>query len=132
MGYVLFLAVFPTVSFPASGEAPFGIILGLLAISALVAGFASEDLLEGVTAAVLSLFGGVLAAGLMGLFPLATGLVLLDPGALFGFLIRDGFVFLVLSFVVNLVGAVIGYGLRERLVVQRPQTFAESVALHRK
>ncbi|HYM40697.1 MAG TPA: hypothetical protein VEY12_11260 [Thermoplasmata archaeon] len=132
MGYVLFLAVFPTVSFPASGEAPFPLVFLLLAASALVAGFAAEDLLVGIGAAVFSLFGGVLVAGLMGLSPLASGLYLFDPGSMFGFLVRDGFVFLVLAFTINLVGVVVGYGLRERLIVQRPRTFAESVAMHRK
>lgn len=132
VGYVLFVAVFPTVAFPASGEAPFALVLPVLAISALVAGCASEDFLLAAAAAVLSLIGGVLVASLIGLSPLAQGLYLVDPGSLIGFLVRYGFAFLILAFVVNLVGVVIGYWIRERFIIQRPTSFAESVAMHRK
>jgi len=131
-GYVLFLGVFPTVAFPASGEASFPLAFFILGISALVVGFAAEDLVMGMAAAILSLFGAIVVASLIGLAPLAAGLFLVDPGSLLGFLIREGFVFLVLAFTVNVVGVILGYGLRERYVVQRPRTFAESVALHRK
>lgn len=132
VGYVLFLAVFPTVAFPASGEAPFPIVFVVLAASALIVGFAADDLLLGITAAVVSLAGGALVAGLMGLFPIVEGLYLVDPASLAGFLVHYGFVFLILAFTVNIVGVIVGYGLKERFVVQRPQTFAESVAMHRK
>ena len=131
-GYVLFLGVFPTVAFPSSGEASFPLAFFILGISALVAGFAAEDLVTAMTAAILSLFGGIAVAALIGLAPLAEGLFLVDPGSLLGFLVREGFVFLVLTFTVNVVGVIVGYGLRERYVVQRPRSFAESVASHRK
>lgn len=131
-GYVLFLSVFPTVAFPASGEAPVPLALLILGVSALIAGFASEDLILGMAAAVVSLFGGIAVAGLMGLAPLAEGLSLQDPGTMLGFLVRYGLVFLILTFIVNLVGVIVGYGLRERYLVQRPRSFAEAAAMHRK
>ena len=132
VGYVLFQGVFPTVAYPASGEASIPASILILGISALVAGFASEDLLLGMAAAILSIFGGVLVAGLIGLSPLAAGLYLVDPGELPGFLVHYGIVFLVLAFIVNIVGVIFGYGIRERYIVQRPRSFAESVAMHRK
>jgi hypothetical protein len=131
-GYVLFLGVFPTVAFPAGGEAPFPLAFGILGVAAVVAGFASEDLVLGLAAAIFSLFGGIAVAGLIGLAPLVEGLYLVDPGSLPGFLVHFGFVFLILTFTVNLVGVIVGYGLRERYVVRRPRSFAESVAMHRK
>lgn len=132
IGYVLFQAVLPTVAFPAAGEASIPIAILILGATALVAGFASEDLLLGMAAAILSMFGGVLVAGLIGLSPLAAGLYLIDPASLPGFLIHYGLVFLILAFIVNIVGVIFGYGIRERYVVQRPRSFAESVAMHRK
>jgi hypothetical protein len=132
VGYVLFEGVFPTIAFPVSGEASIPTSILILAASALVTGFAAEDLLLGMAAAILSIFGGVLVAGLIGLSPLAQGLFLIDPGEMPGFLVHYGFVFLVLAFIVNIVGVIFGYGIRERYVVQRPRSFAESVAMHRK
>lgn len=131
-GYVLFLGVFPTVSFPASGEAPILLAVLILGITAVIAGLASDDLAVGIGASVSSVLGGIVVAGLMGLSPLAGGLFLSDPGSLFGFLVHYGFVFLVLTFTLNMVGVIVGYGIHERFIVQRPQTFAESAALHRK
>lgn len=131
-GYVLFLGVFPTVAFPASGEASIPLAVLILGVTAVVAGLASEDLVAGMAAVVSSVAGGIVVAGLMGLSPLAGGLFLMDPGSMFGFLVHYGFVFLVLTFTLNLVGVIIGYGMHERFIVQRPQTFAEAAALHRK
>ena len=132
VGYVLFQAVFPTVSFPSTGEASIPLALLILLAAALVAGSASEDLLLGLAAAVVSPLGGVLVAGLIGLSPLVGGLSLVDPGELPGFIVHYGFVFLVLAFIANIVGVIFGYGIRERYIVQRPRSFAESVAMHRK
>lgn len=132
VGYVLFEGVFPTIAFPAAGEASIPASLLILGATALVAGFASEDLLLGMAAAVLSIFGGILVAGLIGLSPLAEGLFLVDPGELPGFLVHYGLVFIVLAFIANIVGVIFGYGIRERYVVQRPRSFAESVAMRRK
>ena len=131
-GYVLFLAVFPTVAFPPSGAAPVPLILIILAVTAFVVGFAAEDLLLATLAATLSPLGGVLVAGLMGLFPLAQGLFLMDPGSMPAFLVHYGFVFILLSFTVNIVAAIVGYGARERYIVQRPQSLREPFAAHRK
>lgn len=131
-GYVLFLGVFPTVAFPASGEASLVLVLVILLASALVAGFGCEDLGTGVAVAVLSLIGGIAIAVAIALSPLAQGLYLVDPGEIMGFIIHYGFVFLVLMFAVNFVGVVIGYGIHERFLVQRPRSFAEAVAQHRK
>lgn len=131
-GYVLFFGVFPTVAFPASGEAPLALVVLILLASALVAGFALEDLGTGIAVAVLSLFGGIVIAVAIALSPLAQGLYLIDPGEILGFIIHYGFVFLVLMFAVNFVGIVIGYGIHERFLVQRPRTFAEATAQHRK
>ncbi len=131
-GYVLFFGVFPTVAFPASGEAPLPTVLLILAAVALVAGFACEDLGMGIAISVLSLFGSIAIGVAMALSPLLEGLYLLDPGEVLGFLVHYGFVFLVLMFAVNLVCVIIGYGIHERYLVQRPRTFAEAVGQHRK
>jgi hypothetical protein len=136
VGYVLFLTVFPTIAFPASGEAPLPLVFLVLAVSAVAAGFASEDLGMGIAAVVISIVGGIAAGGFIALSPLVEGLYLVDPSSIFGFLVHYGFVVLILSFVVNFVGVLVGYGVRERYVVQRPLqrplSLAESVARHRK
>ncbi len=131
-GYALFLAIFPIVAFPASGDIPLGFVIALLAVVAFVAGFAADDLAVASLAAVLSVLVAILVASLMALSPVAEGFYMIDPGSSFGFVGHYGFPFIPLAFAVNLVGALGGYALRERYILAPPSVLEAAERSQRK
>ncbi len=131
-GYVLFLRVFPVVAFPTSGDIPLGLALGLLALGALVAGFAADDLALAMVAAVLAIPFSIVVAGLMALTPLAEGFAMIDPGSSFAFVIHYGFPFILVSFAMDLAGGIGGYAVRERYILAPPSTMEAAERSQRK
>lgn len=131
-GYVLFLAIFPTVAFPTSGDIPLAFAIGMLFLAAFVGGFAADDLAVAAVAAVLSVPVSVVIATLMALSPVAEGFYMVDPGSSFAFVIHYGFPFLPLAFAVNLVGALGGYALRERYILAPPSVLEAAERSQRK
>jgi hypothetical protein len=124
-GYVLFLRVFPVVAFPTSGDMPLAPAVGLLALVALIAGFASDDLAVAMVASVASIVVSIAVAGLMALSPMAQGFTMLDPGSSFAFVVHYGFPFILVSFAIDVVGGIGGYAIRERYILA-PPSFQEA------
>jgi hypothetical protein len=118
-GYILFLAVFPSVAFPRSAEPSLTFLL-LALPAALVVGFASDDFALGLSAVMSSVFGGVLLATLMALSPILYGVQFFDPGSVTGFLVHYGFVYILMTLVVNMTAVLVGYAVRERVIFAHP------------
>ncbi len=115
VGYVVFEGVFPTVSFPSMGSASFVLAIAVLGLVAAATGFATDDLTLGGVALIVSLPLGAFFASLMALSPiLVSGLYLAQPGDIPFFIAHYGLIFFILAFVVNLVGILVGMGLRGR------------------
>lgn len=113
VGYVVFEGVFPTVSFPALGSASFALALAVLGLVAAAVGFATDDLTLGGIALIVSLPLGAVFASLIALSPiLFSGLYLAQPGDIPFFVAHYGLIFFVLAFVMNLVGILVGMGVR--------------------
>ena len=131
-GYVLFLAIFPTVAFPTSGDIPLGMAVALLILVSFVAGFAADDLAVAAIGAVLSIPVSIAVATLMALSPVAEGFYMVDPGSSFAFVIHYGFPFIPLGFAVNIAGALGGYALRERYILAPPSVLEAAERAQRK
>jgi len=115
LGYLTFLAIFPTVAVPVAGEPSLAaILLGLIG-GALLAGFLSEDVFAITVQSFASLPVGVVATSAMVLSPVLTGMVQAQADELVFFVLRFGFPIYLLAIPVNLLAGLVGLGVRERL-----------------
>lgn len=113
-GYVVFYGVFPLTGIPAAGEASVPFMIGLLGLTAVLVGLATEDLKEMIFQSFLALFLSGAAATAMALSPIFIGVAFVAPDSVPLFMFHYGFLLFFLAFVVNLVGTSIGLALRER------------------
>lgn len=114
LGYTAFYSIFPSATFPVSSDASFVWILVVLLAAGVLGGIQAEELEEGLVAAVAALPLGFAVGVLLAFTPGFAGLYLLEPGAVPFFMAHYAVLVLVLSFPVNLLGAVVGQVLRDR------------------
>lgn len=113
LGYVVFYGVFPSSSVPVSGDASLFWQLAILIPVAVVVGLASDDVPQAMEASFLSIPVGLVAATLMGLAPVLTGLYVIAPDEIPFFLGHYGLTTFALAFVVNIAGTFLGFALRD-------------------
>jgi len=119
LGYTAFYSIFPSATFPVSSDASFAWILLVLFTASVVGGMQAEYLQEALVAAVAALPLGFAVAVLLAFSPGFAGLYLLEPSAVPFFMAHYAVLVLVLSFPVNLLGAVIGQLVRDRFRASR-------------
>ena len=119
LGYTAFYSIYPSATFPVSSDASFGWILLVLLTASVVGGMQAEYLQEALVAAVAALPLGFALAVLLAFTPGFAGLYLLEPSAVPFFIAHFAILVLVLSFPVNLLGAVIGQLIRDRFRASR-------------
>ena len=113
-GYVVFYGVFPLTGVPAGGEASVLFMIGLLSLTAVLVGLATENLKEMIFQSVLGLALSGVAASAMALSPMLVGVAFVAPDSVPVFMFHYGFILFFLGFVVDLVGMSIGLAMRER------------------
>jgi len=113
LGYVVFYGVFPSSTVPTSGDASLPWMLFVLSVTAVLVGFAADD----VPLAMISSFGSVpvalVVSTVMGLSPILTGLYVVSPDEVPFFLAHYGLVLYAVGFLVNIVGTFTGHALRD-------------------
>ena len=114
LGYAAFYSIFPSATFPVSGDASFPWIFLVLAAASVFGGMEASELQEAVVAAMLALPLGYLVAVLLAFSPAFAGLYFLEPSLVPFFMARYSILVLALSLPVNLGGAVVGQLLRDR------------------
>ncbi len=114
LGYAAFYSIFPSATFPVSGDAFFPWIFLVLAAASVLGGMEAGELQEAVVAAMLALPLGYLVAVLLAFSPAFAGLYFLEPSLVPFFMARYSILVLALSLPVNLGGAVAGQLLRDR------------------
>jgi hypothetical protein len=112
-GYVVFYGVFPLTGIPAASEASVLFMIGLLSLTAILVGLATENLREMIFQSFFALFLSGAVASAMALSPIFVGVVFVAPDSVLFILFQYGFVLFVLSFVVDLLGTSVGLALRE-------------------
>lgn len=132
LGYVVFYAIYPTASFPASDTASFGYALLLLASTAVLAGLATERLAFVVIQALVSVFvgGGVATAILMS--PALANVILVSAADVPFYMVHYGFPFLLIGFLTSIVFGLVGLGLREYFLLRYRYNLPPSWAANRK
>lgn len=113
-GYVIFYGLFPIAAFPASSEASVIFMLFLLAVTAIIVGLASDDLVQMVFQAFIALFLSGAVATALTLSPSLLGVAFVSPASIPGFVIHYGFLLFALCFLTDMVGGTLGLVLRER------------------
>lgn len=114
LAYGAFQAIFPNVSVPTAGEPSLELILGLLAVAAILAGFETEDLASAILEVFLSLPLAALVTVGLALSPLASGLLEARADELAFLVLRLGFPVVLFGTFTFFVGTLVGLGLRER------------------
>ena len=113
-GYIVFYGIFPVAGVPATSEASVPLMIGLLGITSILTGLATENLVELIFQSFLALFLTGVVASAMALSPMLIGVVFISPDSVPAFLIHYGFLLFVLAFVVDLIGGTTGLAMRER------------------
>ena len=119
LGYTAFYSIYPSATFPVSSDASFSWILLVLFAASIAGGIQAEYLQEALVAGVAALRLGFALAVLLAFTPGLAGLYLLEPSAVPFFIAHFAILVLVLSFPVNLLGAVIGQLIRDRFRASR-------------
>jgi len=116
MGYAAFYSIFPLASVPADSEPSLALIITVLLVAAILAGFETREVPLGVVQAFLAVPLGVLIAAGMALSPLVTGFVEARTDEIVGFTIVLGLPIFFLSLPVNIMGLLAGIWIRDRLL----------------
>lgn len=113
-GYVIFYSLFPIASVPATSDTSLPLVLAVLALSSVIVGLASEDLVQLIFECFVGLVlsGGIASA--IALSPSLAGVVFIAPDSVPAYVIHYGFLLFLLTFVADIVGGTIGLALRER------------------
>jgi len=122
LAYTAFYSIFPSATFPVSGDASFSWILLVLAVAGVLGGIETGNLQEAVLSAVVALPLGFSVVVLLVFLPAFAGLYFLEPSVVPFFVARYSLLVLALSLPLNLAGAVAGQFLRDRF---RAGWFAE-------
>lgn len=125
LAYAAFYSIFPSATFPVSGDASFAWIFLVLAAASVIGGMESGNLQEAVLSAVVALPLGFAVAVLLVFSPAFAGLYFLEASVVPFFVARYALLVLTLSLPVNLLGAVVGQFLRDRFLGGR---FADRLA----
>ncbi len=125
-GYAVFHGVFPTVSFPAESEPSIGALLLVLALSAFLAGLASDDLVPVVLQTFVAIPFVVLVATVLALSPLAIGMTIILPGNVVVFVLHYGLPVLVLEFFLDLFVGLAGLAVRQALFARAARSMPPS------
>lgn len=113
-GYVAFYGVFSLASFPASSDPSLVLILGILALTSILVGLATEDLVQVVLASFVALLLSIVTAIGIALSPSLAGVIFVSPDTVAVVILRYGFLLFGLGFVADLIGGTLGLALRER------------------
>ena len=113
MGYVVFYGVFPSASFPTTGDVSFLWVLAVVVPVALVVGLAADDVPSVMEASFLSVPFGLAVGTLMAMSPTLAGLYILAPVDVPFFLAHYGLALLAMAFLVDIAGTFVGFALRE-------------------
>lgn len=132
LGYVVFYGIYPTLSVPAGPEPSFGYLLLILALSATLAGLATERLAMGIVQDLLGVLLGGAVATTMLMSPALTGVVLAGAVDIPFYMVHFGFPFLLLGFLTNLVFGTAGLGLREYVLLRYRHDLPPSWVRNRK
>jgi len=112
-GYAIFYSIFPSATFPVSGDASFVWIFFVVLTGAIVGGIQAQDLPEAIVAEFLSIPLGLAVAVLLAWSPAFAGFYLLDPSGVPFFVVHYSVLVVALGVPVVLVGAIVGQVLRE-------------------
>jgi len=115
LGYATFAFIFPTAAIPIGAEPSLAGIAALLFGSAVMAGLLTDDVYAGTVQGFLALPVGAAVASLMIVSPVLTGMVQAQGDVLVFQGIQFGFPMYVLAIPVNLLGGLVGLGIRDRI-----------------
>jgi hypothetical protein len=118
VGYATFYSIFPSATFPVTSDASAGWILVVLVVAAIAGGMVAEELRTALLTSFVAIPVGFTLAVAMALAPALAGLYLLEPSAVPFFMAHFSIFVLAMAFPINLVGAILGQVVRERLRVE--------------
>jgi hypothetical protein len=115
-GYAIFYSVYPSATFPVSGDASFLWIFIVALVGTIIGGMQAKGLAEAIIAEFVALLLGYVIAVLLALSPAFAGLYLLAPSGVPFFVARYSLLVVALGIPIVLVGSIIGQIVQERIV----------------